>query len=57
MTAHDDLPPVEDYPVTVVSNEEFDWLMAKLDEPPKFLPGLAALIKKRREVKGQDRRR
>src|SRR5690349_13453479 len=32
--------------VMTVSREEYEWLLAKLDEPPRVLPKLKALLEK-----------
>ena len=36
--------PNEDTTTTYLSEEDFNWLLAKLEEPPQVLPGLLALF-------------
>ena len=36
----------EDTTTTLLSEEDFNWLLAKLEEPPQVLPGLVELMKR-----------
>ena len=36
----------EDTSTTLLSEEDFNWLLAKLEEPPQVLPGLIELMKR-----------
>lgn len=51
---HDD-HPVDDHDAepthtTIVSNEEFDWLLERLAEPPRPIPALVELFRQRGRI-------
>jgi uncharacterized protein (DUF1778 family) len=41
--------PDEPVNILYLSHEEYDWLLTRLDEPPKELPRLRELLKSHRE--------